>query len=609
MDRTHQGLAWRCGDFVNTDVIAPGRFEPYPDDDALARAALIDYPTEHPFVDPTTGRSRYSVIFAGAEMGCGSSRETAPMALRAAGARVIVAPSFARIFYRNCINMGLIVPIVLDHGLDDAVIGAPVEVDFERRVLRVAGQAFSFPDFGAVRDIVAHGGLAAYTRSRMDSPLPKVSTDAPAQAPAPQSMTEKILARAAGVDRARPGEVIEAELDLVFAHDAVAYTLKRWFHREFGADARVWDPDRVALFQDHLVPAKDAASQALARALASFAEEQGISKRFLYGRDYGISHVVLCERGMVQPGTLTIGADSHAVTYGALNAIGVGVGLVDVMCALYTGRLWLRVPRTIGVQIDGALPPGVMAKDIILKLVGDLGQAGASACAVEFFGTTVDAMSVQERMTLCNMTVEAGATNAVMPMSERVRDHLGACGASTQRAVTTDPGYRYHRQLHYRAESLEPMVARPHAPDNVVPARDLSTSRVAVQQVYVGSCAGGKEEDIAALARELEGRRIADGLRLIVVPASTRVYRALLDAGWIAALLDAGAVVESPGCKACYGAHGGVLGDGEVCLSTTNRNYRGRMGNPRSEVYLCSPIVAARSAVAGYITAEEVRRG
>lgn len=417
----------------------------------------------------------------------------------------------------------------------------------------------------------------------------------------PQSMTHKILARRAGRASVETGEVIEVAVDMCFTHDPVLEGLRAAFYESFGADARVWAPERIALFQDHLVPAKDAVSRRLAVAMDCFAAEQNIQAYYPYGENYGVCHILMCEEGHVLPGELVLGTDSHSVTYGAFNAFGSGVGMVDMVNVFATGRLWLKVPEVMNVEIRGRLRPGVLAKDIILRLIGDIGMDGASYRTIEFTGDAVDEMSVEERMTLCNMVVEAGAKNGIMTLSAAARAYVERVARRAFEPVTTDPGFEYRRVIRYRAEEIEPMVACPHSPANVRPVSHLRGERIRVHQVYVGSCTGAKFDDIAVVAHLLDRKRVAAGTRLMVVPSSMQIYRRLVDSGVMSALLRAGAVVESPGCKACYGAHGGVLGDDEVCLSTTNRNFRGRMGNPRSFVYLGSPVTAARTAIAGYI--------
>lgn len=420
-----------------------------------------------------------------------------------------------------------------------------------------------------------------------------------------QSMTHKILARASGKSSVKTGEFIEAHIDMCFTHDPVLESLRSEFYREFGKEAKVFDPDKIALFQDHLVPAKDAISRRLAIAMDNFAVEQDLKHYYPYGANYGVCHIVMCEQGHVLPNQVILGTDSHSVTYGAFNAFGTGVGLVDMLNVFRVGQLWFRVPETIEVRIEGELPANVLAKDIILRLLQDIRMDGASGKTLEFTGSTIDQMSAEERMTLCNMTVEAGAKNGIMALSENAIQYLQkAAPGAVLDPVTTDPDYDYAQRLFYQAEELEPMVAYPHRPDNVHTIAQAKAKHIPVTQVYVGSCTGAKYDDIVKVAESLRGDKIAKGVNFMVVPASSQIYRRMAQDRIVDALLDSGAVIESPGCKACYGAHGGVLGDDEVCLSTTNRNFRGRMGNPNSFVYLASPHVAARTAVAGYITDE-----
>lgn len=417
-----------------------------------------------------------------------------------------------------------------------------------------------------------------------------------------QSMTHKILARASGKETVKSGEIIEAKIDLCYAHDATVYGIRELFYKEFGENAKVWDSSRIALFQDHLVPAKDAAARHFGIAVEQFAKEQGIEKTFLYGADYGICHTMVGERGMVLPGQVIVGNDSHSTTSGAFNAFATGAGMIDVLNAFYTGDLWFQVPETIAVRVEGELPPKVMAKDIILRIVGDLGLGGATGKSLEFMGSTIDNMAIEERTTLCNMAIEAGATNGIMALSNATETFLRSRTLESFEPVFSDPGFEYAARLSYRAEELEPAIALPHRPDNVEGIAAIKSQKIPVRQVYVGSCTGGKLIDIETVAEELAGQKIASGVQLMVIPATMRIYRELFRRGSSEKLLDAGAVIESPGCKACYGGHSGILGDGEVCLSTTNRNFKGRMGNPNSQVYLASPYVAARSALAGYIT-------
>ena len=418
----------------------------------------------------------------------------------------------------------------------------------------------------------------------------------------PQSMTHKILARRAGKSYVESGQIVEAKIDMCFAHDAAIEDLRDWYYEEYGTSARFWDVNRVAFFQDHYVPSKDARSQNMQVIMNDFAGEQGVKYHYPYGKNYGVCHIIMCEEGLCLPGEIVIGCDSHSVTYGAFNSFSNGVGVVDLVAVLKTGKLWFKVPEVIEVRIDGDLPDNVQAKDIILRLIGDIRMDGGSGKTIEWTGSTIDNMSVEDRMTLCNMVIEAGATNGIMRMNSAAREYLKGRAKRPFEEVTTDDDFVYQRSIQYRAEELSSMVAFPHRPDNVFSIEKAKSDKIRVDQVYVGSCTGAKFEDIDTVATALNGKTIADNVRLMVVPASMDIYRRLVSSGTMGALMSAGAVVESPGCKACFGAHGGVLGDGEVCLSTTNRNFRGRMGNPRSEVYLASPYVAARTALAGFIT-------
>ena len=389
---------------------------------------------------------------------------------------------------------------------------------------------------------------------------------------------------------------------MCFTHDPVLKELSQMFYEEFGPNAKVWNPNRIALFQDHLVPAKDFSCRHMGMAMDKFAKEQNIQHYYPYGPNYGVCHTVMCEEGHALPGSVVVGTDSHSVTYGALNAFGTGVGIVDILNIFATGKLWFRVPEVIQVNIEGTFSNRVVAKDLVLTLLRDIRMDGASNKTIEFTGSTIENLSAEERITLCNMGVEAGAKNAIMALSDAAKQYLEkASGKTDYFSVTTDSDFEYSRVLSYRAEEIQPMIAHPHAPDNVFSAKETATQKIKVDQVYVGSCTGGKIEDIKMVLEVIHGKKIAAETRLMIVPASMKIYKELAANGMLIELLKAGAVVESPGCKACYGAHGGVLGDHEVCVSTTNRNFKGRMGNPRSMVYLASPYTAAQSALTGYI--------
>lgn len=418
----------------------------------------------------------------------------------------------------------------------------------------------------------------------------------------PQSMVHKILASKCKQDYVIPGENIVANIDMCFAHDPVATVLSREFYNSFGSNAKVWDNHRFALFQDHMVPARNLEARNLVLALDRFAKEQSIKYYFPYGKDYGVCHIVMMEQGLALPGELVVGADSHTVTYGSLNCLSTGVGVFDIANLLATGELWFTVPEVIKIEINGVLPKDVQAKDIILTLLRDIKMDGAANKAIEWCGSTIENMSIDERSTLCNMVAELGAAHGIMALNKPSRTFVSSVAKRSFREIESDPGCEYTSVMQYRAENIQPMVACPHRPDNVHSVNDISLKKIKIDQVYVGGCTGGKIDDIIAFTEALDLQMVHPETQVIVVPASMRIYNQMATSGLISRLIQSGAVIESPGCKACYGLHGGVTGDGENCLATINRNFIGRMGNPKSNIYLSSPITAAKSAIAGYIT-------
>jgi methanogen homoaconitase large subunit len=372
---------------------------------------------------------------------------------------------------------------------------------------------------------------------------------------------------------------VTVDVDLVMMHDSLSPSIIRVLHEELGAE-RVWDPSRVAVVIDHVAPAASVQTAEKQADLRRWARAQGITNLFDVGR--GISHPVLVEEGLARPGMVIVGSDSHSTAYGCVGAFGTGMGTTDIALAAATGRTWLRVPETVLVRARGAFRPGVSAKDLGLRAARDLRADGATYAAVEWHG--VDALSVMERMTLATLSIEVGAKAGIVPPAADVVQE----GAQYSRVVEIDLG------------QLEPQVAAPNTVDNVADLSDLG--RVAVDVVYLGTCTNGHYEDMAAAARVLRGRRLAPGVRMLVVPASAQALQRAVEDGTMATLLAAGATVGTPGCGACIGRHMGVLAPGEVCLFTGNRNFRGRMGSPEASIYLASPEVAAATALTGYIT-------
>jgi 3-isopropylmalate/(R)-2-methylmalate dehydratase large subunit len=413
------------------------------------------------------------------------------------------------------------------------------------------------------------------------------------------TLTEKILARHAGLERVSAGSIINANVDLVLANElsaAVAIAVMRGIK---GA-SRVFDRKKIALVEDHFVPAKDAQSAKLARLMKEFAKEQEIEHFFDVGRG-GIEHVVLPEEGLVAPGELIVGGDSHTCTYGAFGAFATGMGSTDIAAAFVLGEVWLKVPSTIKIVYDGELGPMVYAKDVMLRTVGELGIDGATYRAIEYHGTTVDRLSITGRITMANMAIEAGAKNGIFHADAKTLAYVTERTDRPFVVERSDDDAVYERIVNIDVGQLEPQVACPHTPDNVHPISEVAADNIDVDQVFIGSCTNGYIEDLRVVAKILDGKKIASNLRVIVNPGSQKVWMQAAQEGILTILAAAGCAVNTPGCGACFGGHMGTLGDGERAVSTTNRNYVGRMGSPKAEVYLASPATCAASALAGKI--------
>jgi 3-isopropylmalate/(R)-2-methylmalate dehydratase large subunit len=420
------------------------------------------------------------------------------------------------------------------------------------------------------------------------------------------TVVEKILARAAGRDSVRAGEVVAPAVDLALSHENAALVISQ-FREMFegtGRTARPWDPARIAIVFDHRVPAESARTATNHSRVRTFVAGQAIEKfHDVRGDVGGICHQVLPEYGYVRPGMVVVGTDSHTTSHGALGAFALGIGATEMAAVWALGVLpALEVPETVRVEVGGRFAPHVGPKDLALHLVSRLGAAGANFRVLEFHGPALRALSTSGRLVLCNMSVEAGATSGIVPADAEtvryLRDEAGVTDALAP--VAPDPGAHYCRTVALELEGLTPQVACPDAVDNVHPVADVEGRLV--DQVVIGSCTNGRLDDLEAAARIVRGHKVARGTRLLVFPASARIYRQALARGVIADLAEAGAVVMNPGCGPCLGVHEGALGDGEVALATTNRNFKGRMGNPNAQVYLCSPEVAAASALTGAIT-------
>jgi 3-isopropylmalate/(R)-2-methylmalate dehydratase large subunit len=411
------------------------------------------------------------------------------------------------------------------------------------------------------------------------------------------TMTQKILAAHAGLPRVEAGDLIEAKVDMALGNDITAPVAIREFRR-IGA-TRVFDRSRIALVPDHFAPNKDIKSAEQCKAMREFAHEMGIENYFEVGQA-GIEHALLPERGLVLPGELVIGADSHTCTYGAVGAFSSGVGSTDLAAAMAAGTVWLKVPAARRFRLSGSLRGWSSGKDLILRLIGMIGVDGALYESMEFCGSGVAALSMDERFTVANMAIEAGAKNGIFPVDASTRKWAASVSSRAYGAYEADADAAYVETYEIDLAAIPPTVAFPHLPSNARPVSEAAG--IAVDQVVIGSCTNGRIEDLRVAASILGGRKVAKGLRCLVFPATQKIYVQAIREGLVEALVEAGAVVSAPTCGPCLGGHMGILAEGERALSTTNRNFVGRMGSPRSEVYLASPAVAAATAVAGTIT-------
>jgi 3-isopropylmalate/(R)-2-methylmalate dehydratase large subunit len=417
------------------------------------------------------------------------------------------------------------------------------------------------------------------------------------------TITEKILARASGKQKLSPGDVMFAQVDRVMLHDVsgpgVIKVFSEWEKKRGLKLNQIWDPDRVWVTEDHFVPSADRISAENITNLSNFTKQYGINKHFKYGLgQYGICHTLSHEEAMVLPGEVYVGGDSHTNTTGAIGAFAAGLGHTDIAYVLMNGRIWFKVPETMLFKIDGIKPDHIMAKDIILKIIGDIGTDGANYKAMQFAGSIINDLPMEERLTLTNMTTEAGAKNGIIEPDETTYAYLRERTDANYTPVHGDPDAHYSEVFTYEIEKLEPTVAKPFSPGNISAARELQGTEL--DKAYIGSCTGAKLEDLRAAAQILKDKKVK--IRTEVLPAAQSIYIKALKEGLINIFMQAGAVVGPPTCGACCGAHMGVLGKDEVCISTTNRNFPGRMGHVESKTYLASPIVVAASAVTGRIT-------
>lgn len=409
------------------------------------------------------------------------------------------------------------------------------------------------------------------------------------------NMSEKILARHAGLESVEAGQLVVCPLDLVMANDVTGPPSIKEFEK---IGKPVFNPDKIALIPDHFQPAKDIKSADLAKSMRDFARKNKIKHYYEAGR-VGIEHVILPEFGIVGPGMLIIGADSHTCTYGALNAFSTGVGTTDLAVGLATGKAWFKVPEAINVRLTGKKPQNISGKDVILTLIGKIGVDGALYKSIEFTGEGVKELTMTDRLTISNMAIEAGGKAGVFPFDEVTKAYIEGRFNQPYEPAVADEGAKYAATVEINLSELKPVVALPHLPENVKAIDEVG--EIKIDQVVIGSCTNGRLEDLEVAASVLKGRKVNEAVRCIIIPGSQAVYKEAIHRGWVDIFIDAGCVVSTPTCGPCLGGYMGILSAGERCVSTTNRNFRGRMGHVDSEVYLAGPYAAACSAVVGKI--------
>jgi homoaconitate hydratase family protein len=557
----------KLGDDINTDDIIPAHRSTNPDPEHQKHYVL-----EHIIGIDTL--LQYEIIEAGSNFGCGSSREYAPIAIKAAGIKLVRARSFAEIFYRNSINIGLALEII-DESQENPVVKA----------------------------ISAAGGLTAFNQQRLQNKITVPQSKTPSRS---MTMAEKMLAKASGNDYVQPGEVVFAKVDLAMSHDAIAAPVFELFRANFGEDVQIWDSSKVILVADHFIQVNDIRDDPQATKLyqnmVNFAHHYGCKLFDLVspGEASGICHVLLPEQGLIRPGMIIAGTDSHSCTYGAFGSFSTGVGTTDMANILATGDMWLRVPSTIVFELSGILPQGISAKDIMLFILGQIGCQGAIGKVLEFRGSIIERLSIDERMTLSNMAVECGAMCGLIVPDAITAEYLQDKNMSDYTPIVGDQDAAYDSVYQFDLSNLEPQIACPPKPDNVVNLSELPDTPITL--AFIGSCTGGKLSDLAQAAAVLKDRQVNPQVQMYVVPASQQIRQQAEALGYFDIFTQAGVQILKSGCGACINSGRGVLGKQETGIYATNRNFTGRTGDPTGKNYLASPRIVSISAVNGKIS-------
>lgn len=593
MEKKFSGKIWKFGNDIDTDTIIPGKRGTIPDRNEMKKYAFeLLKPEFGSTVQPG------DILVAGTNFGCGSSREQAATVLSYNGVRCIIAKSFARIFFRNAFNNGILL-LTCDQIQDVCEGGDIVTVDIDAQTVSVNGKTFKV---GAVPEnlynIVANGGLIEDTRKRLVAGNVKMDIKSLSIEQCRKkgyTMAEKILKKNAGKEHVAPGDIVITKPDMFMIHDIyTTYLLETM--KDIGAD-KIDDSDKVTIVWDHCMPTAVAKNDYdHYEAGLELAKTYGIKKLHI---GEGICHTIMHEAKYAKPGEIATATDSHTTTYGGAGNFCSGIGTAEMAAALITGELWFKVPEAIKIVLNGHLRDGVMSKDVILRILGDIKADGGQYKSLEFTGPAAHEMSMEQRFTVANMALEAGAKCGLFEADDKTAQYYGMPLEDID-WVCVDDEAKYEKVLTYDVSELEPQLSCPQGVDNVHPISEVKGTKM--DEVYLGSCTNGSIEDMEAAAKILKGRKVAKGLRFIVVPATNTIFKQAIERGYIKTFIEAGAVICHPCCGLCCGMPYGLMTDDERILLTANRNFIGRQGTKKTLSYLSSPTVAAATAVMGVVT-------
>lgn len=593
MEKRFSGRIWKFGDDIDTDTIIPGKRGTIPTIEEMKKYAFE-------LLKPEFGSTVQAgdILIAGSNFGCGSSREQAATVLSYNGVRCIIAKSFARIFFRNAFNSGIL--LLQCDGIQDVCEGGDiVTVDVDAQTVSVNGKSFKV---GAIPEnlfsIIANGGLIEDTRKRIAEGNKKQEIYTLTLEQCRKSgytLVEKLLKKNAGKEHVEPGDIVITRPDMFMVHDIYTTYLLDTMNK-IGVD-KIDDPDKVTIVFDHCMPTAVAKND-----YDHYNAGLELSKRFGIKKMHigeGICHTIMHQAKYAKPGQIATATDSHTTTYGGAGNFCSGIGTAEMAAALITGELWFKVPDAIKIVLNGHLQDGVMSKDVILKILGDIKADGGQYKSLEFTGTAAHEMSMEQRFTVANMALEAGAKCGLFEADEKTAEYYGMPLEEID-WIHVDDDAKYEKVLTYNVSELGPQLSCPQGVDNVHPIEEVLGTKI--DEVYLGSCTNGSIEDMAVAAEILKGKKVAEGLRFIVVPSTNQVFKESIERGYIKTFIEAGGVICHPCCGLCCGMPYGLMSDDERILSTANRNFIGRQGTKKTLSYLCSPAVAAATAIAGVVT-------